>query len=270
MVGPTCFICFSRIKAFRCMNTIIINADDCGKSLVVNKAIRDCIDNNLITSTTIMANMDDFEGAIELYNEYSERISFGLHITLDEGEPLLKNELLLEKGFYKETGERVIMAIPNIRKPISPAVSNAIYNEIEAQLVKLLDNGVKVTHIDSHHHVHSSPFILPLVMKLSKKYGIYKVRGIRNYYSRSLNEYMRYGWKIYARILNSKCIMTDYFCSTSEYLNSNLKVSNSSVELMCHPGHPKSCFVEEIEILKRFMKMSNCGVTFISYSDFGK
>ena len=71
------------------MNTIVINADDCGKSSVVNKAIRDCVESNLITSTTIMSNMDDFGGAIKLYEDYSGKISFGLHINLDEGEYLL-------------------------------------------------------------------------------------------------------------------------------------------------------------------------------------
>lgn len=46
---------------------IIINADDCGYSEKVNAAIEDCILKNAITSTTIMANMDDFEGALRLY-----------------------------------------------------------------------------------------------------------------------------------------------------------------------------------------------------------
>ena len=252
------------------MNTIIINADDCGKSPEVNKAIRECVEKKLITSTTIMANMNDFEGALKLYSDYSNEISFGLHITLDEGEPLLKNELLLETGYYKKEAEKISMAIPNLRKPVPPSVLKAIYSEIEAQLIMLLDNGVKVSHLDSHHHVHSSPIVLPLVMKLSKKYGIYKVRGIRNYYPRSINEYLRYGWKIYAKMLNSKCVMTDYFCSTSEYINSSMNVTNSVIELMCHPGHPKLCFQEEVELLKVFVKNSRDKVNFVSYYDFGQ
>lgn len=252
------------------MNTIIVNADDCGKSPEVNKAIRDCIENNLITSTTVMANMSDFNGVLDLYRDYSDKISFGLHITLDEGEPLIKNDVLLEKGYYRQSEGRVYMAVPNIRKPVAPIALSAIYNEIEAQLVKLLDSGLKVSHIDSHHHVHSSPFVLPLVMRLSKKYKIYKIRGIRNYYPRSINEYLRLGWKLYAKMLNGKCLMTDYFCSTNEYLTSGLKVMDSTIELMCHPGHPKVCFQEEIDMLRNYMESDDKEVKFVSYAEFDK
>lgn len=249
------------------MNKVIINADDCGKTSEVNKSIRDCIENGLITSTTIMTNMSDFDGALHLYNDYSDRISFGLHITLDEGTPLLKSEALLEKGYYKSENGTVCMEVPHIRGPISNAVSIDLYKEIEAQLIRLLDNGVKVTHIDSHHHLHSSPFILPIVMKLSQKYGIYKIRGIRNYYHHSINEYLRLGWKLYAKLLNSRCVMTDYFCSISEYLSSDLIVNNSIIELMCHPGHPKRSFREEIESLTDFVKKIKDDIKLISYSD---
>ena len=49
---------------------LIINADDCGKNKEVNAAIGHFIEAGKITSTTVMANMDDLEGASRLFDEY--------------------------------------------------------------------------------------------------------------------------------------------------------------------------------------------------------
>lgn len=56
---------------------LIINADDCGKNKEVNAAISHFIETGKITSTTVMANMDDLEGASRLFDEYQDSISFG-------------------------------------------------------------------------------------------------------------------------------------------------------------------------------------------------
>ena len=248
------------------MNTIIINADDCGKSKGVNDAIAHCIDEGLITSTSVMANMDDFEGALALYEKYSGKISFGLHLTFDEGEPIIKSDILEKRGFYKKEGSRLLMAVPNLKKPISGELSIALYEEIEAQLKKLLDGRMNINHIDSHHHIHTSPFVLPIVMKLAKKYNIRNIRGIRNYYTFSVNKCLRDGWKLYAKFLNSKCRMTDYFCSVSEFVKSDLVVKDSIIELMCHPGHPKDIFVEEINMLRSFLASEGDSYNFCTYN----
>lgn len=247
------------------MNRLIINADDCGKSIDVNRAIKNCIEVGLVTSTTIMANMDDFDGALRLYHEYSDRVSFGFHLDLDEGEPIIKNELLVDKGFYKVEDGKMIMDVPNLRKPIDKYIREALFYEIEAQISKLYENGVEVTHIDSHHHIHTSPFILPLVVKLAKKYNIRHIRCNRNYYPVSINECLRLGWKVYAKMLYPRCIMPQYFCSVTEYLQAKMKVQNSIIELMCHPGHPKKQFVDEIGLLKSFINNQHPEIELVSY-----
>ncbi len=83
---------------------LIVNADDCGYSKAVNEAICRFIEAGKITSTTVMANMDDFDGAVRLFNQYREKISFGIHLNLTEGHPLLYSQELLDKGYYKEIG----------------------------------------------------------------------------------------------------------------------------------------------------------------------
>ena len=91
------------------MKKIIINADDLGMSGTVNREIESCIQKGLITSTTIMANMPDFDGARKLYDTYNEAVSFGWHINLTEGEPLTKSQALLDFGYFVETKDGVRM-----------------------------------------------------------------------------------------------------------------------------------------------------------------
>ena len=81
---------------------LIINADDCGRTTQQNISIERAIISGKVTSTSIMANMPAFDGAVNLYNNYREKISFGVHLNLTEGEPLLYSQKLLDIGFYKQ------------------------------------------------------------------------------------------------------------------------------------------------------------------------
>ena len=74
---------------------LIINADDCGYSKTNNSHIKQAIEKGKITSTTIMANMPEVEDAIRLYETYHNDISFGIHLNLTEGEPLVNSQTLV-------------------------------------------------------------------------------------------------------------------------------------------------------------------------------
>lgn len=111
---------------------LIINADDCGKNKEVNAAISHFIETGKITSTTVMANMDDLEGASRLFDEYQDSISFGIHLNLTEGHPLRYSQELLDRGYYKETanvaGEKgnIYLNINQLRNKI---ISTSIQKE---------------------------------------------------------------------------------------------------------------------------------------------
>lgn len=67
------------------MKNIIVNADDFGLKSSVNKAIVESFNKEIISSTTIMANMPGFEEAVELAfkHEFNDRL--GIHLNLDAG-----------------------------------------------------------------------------------------------------------------------------------------------------------------------------------------
>ena len=51
-----------------------------------------------------------------------------------------------------------------------------IRQELEAQVVKVLDQGIPISHIDSHQHLHMLPRILNTVISIAKKHGIRIIR----------------------------------------------------------------------------------------------
>lgn len=224
------------------MIKVIINADDCGYSKLVDDHIANAIRSRKITSTTMMANMNDFEGALVLYDTYKDEVSFGFHLNLTEGTPLLKNQELLDIGFYQEK-DGLISFNGNAfrRKLLSVSARNAIYREIEAQVSKLQDSGVVFSHLDGHHFIHQAVFMLPLLPKLCKQFRFTKVRNYRNYMPSSLNKYARQIWGRLIRIQNPNIKFTDYFVDYKSFhdiiANGNIYHNDGQiVELMCHPG----------------------------------
>lgn len=234
-------------------NRIIINADDCGKSVAVNSAIDECIQLGCISSTTVMANMEDLDGAKVLFDKYSDKISFGAHLDLTEAHPLTKSQILLDFGYFKETEEGILMCGHNFRHTIFPKrVREEIFNELDAQMTKLLDFGFSISHIDSHRHIHYGYGILPVFVKVAEKYHINKIRRSKNFMKPCVHLYMGKAWKMELDYLDSHFETADYFSSFSDYYNKTtnhiLERNKSTFELMVHPGHPK--YKEEITLLK--------------------
>lgn len=239
----------------------IINADDCGYSEEVNQAIDRCFEKQLITSTTIMANMNGFTGVQQLYKKWKDTKSFGIHLNLSEGTPLIKSSLLIEKGIYNEKDGDILFNRQTVKNKYLPSiVRKEIYKELKMQIEKVLDAGIIPSHIDGHHHIHTSPFILPIVLQLAKEYNINKIRrmGITPLHH-GINKFVRSGWLTYAHIFNRDIKTTTYFCGYSDYINNKFKDRNKDknvvCELMIHPGniHPE----DEILLNKTFPFESN-------------
>lgn len=222
-------------------NRIIINADDCGYSQKVNAAIETCIQKGKITSTTIMANMDDFNGAVRLYNEYNEFVSFGAHLNLTEGVPLTKSQVLLDLGMFKEVDGGILFSGKEWRfSQIPNEAKKDVLKELDLQLQKIFDSEIKVSHIDSHHHIHTGVSIIPIIVELAKKYNIKSIRNIRNYIPFSCSYIGRKVWELWLKSLYHDVIITDYFAIFSEFYRltkeEKLTKKNSTIELMVHPG----------------------------------
>ena len=132
-------------------------------------------------------------------------------------------------------------------KYLSKDMRREIRKELQAQIECLLDNDVKISHLDSHHHIHTNYFMMGLIADLAKKYGIQRIRRVRNYMPQSVSFVARQAWATGMRWLNRELKMTDYFCEYSEFdANPHLKGNDCLIEVECHPG---GNYIEEEKVL---------------------
>ena len=238
------------------MIKIIINADDCGISYHVNQEIRKCIQDNIISSTTIMANMDDFDGAVKLYQDFHSTVSFGIHFNLTEGCPLLKSQCLLDTGFYIEKNNILSFSGKDFNyKFLTKVMKRDIESELNAQAEKILDSKIIPSHIDSHHHIHWHREIIPIFSKLSNKYGNNKMR--KEYFTSNNMKYFELLkaniWQLYAKMSNLNLKTVDDLMTVKDLyknIDDNKYDQNIITELMVHPGHQQIEYQNEIDLLK--------------------
>ncbi len=154
------------------MNKVIINADDLGMNIRCTKAIAKAFAKGLVTDTTMMSTGEYFDGALELAREQGFFDKIGIHLNLTEGIPLTEGIKKLERFV---TNGRFNKSY-NGTTPLSKAEEEAIYTELSAQVERLEKAGVKITHADSHHHIHTRKFIAPVAIKVCREHGITKMR----------------------------------------------------------------------------------------------
>jgi len=155
------------------MKFLITNSDDFGLTQSVTDAIIDTHLHGIMKSTTIMVNMEGTDYAINKAKEIST-LSVGIHFNLTEGFPLTEPhkipDLLDENGCFKRNNEQRKNFLLGKNK------QRQVEIELKNQLEYLLDNGLKPTHFDSHHHITGTPVAFRASIEVAKKYKINKAR----------------------------------------------------------------------------------------------
>lgn len=162
------------------MNTsFIITADDYGISPGVNEAIIQTYKKGNLTHASIMTNMKYFQDAVQKKKKEAKNLNIGLHINLTTGKALSKknqiNYLTDNNGYFKHNFIGLLFLRFFKNKKI---LQKQIEIEIENQIKLCIKNNIKLSHFDSHKHIHTIPWIFPVVKKLSKKYEIPRIRII--------------------------------------------------------------------------------------------
>jgi len=238
---------------------VIINADDLGISEDVNAAIFDLMERGFVTSATLIANGPAIEPALSRTQSFRS-CSFGVHLNATEFRPLTQNPdlapLLDDKGAFRGDIIRTIK--------ITGALKGAIFREWSAQIARLTAFGLKPSHIDSHHHVHTIPALFPVLKRLQYCCKIRKVRISKNVYGTSDSVSRRLliqkkAWNLALRNIY-RTRTTTAFTSLLEYyelvqngaierwLPPNWK-KDTTVELMVHPGNIGQMYRSEVAVL---------------------
>lgn len=166
------------------MRRLIINADDFGLTRGVNRAVAELHQAGLLTSATLMANAAATGDAIEIART-TPSLGVGCHVVLLDGEPVLSPRTEIPALADPATGRLRPTLTQFLRLLYGPASRSAMHakiaSEIEAetaaQIALLQSHGVRLTHIDTHKHVHMFPAVLRPVLRAARAAGIRTVRN---------------------------------------------------------------------------------------------
>jgi predicted glycoside hydrolase/deacetylase ChbG (UPF0249 family) len=217
---------------------IIINADDFGKDCLTNRAVIQTFREGLCSSISVMANMPGFEEASQLSCDFNLLNHVGLHIVLDDGCPLTE-EIKKYSLFYD--GKRLCYA-RNKRSLLylSLAEKKVLAQEVRAQIERSRQRGIAITHLDSHHHIHTEWPLASILIPIAQEERIPYIRISRNC-GPGLAFYKKgYKFLFNGRLKNAGLAKTEYFGSIQDYIYLKRHKALSSVtvsfEVMIHPG----------------------------------
>lgn len=245
---------------------VIVNADDLGISQTVNEATFDLMAMGRISSATLLANAPAIREAARGASRFS-RCSFGVHLNLTQFEPLTGGR-----------GARLLVEargqMSRATAPVRPRLDRlrAAYLELCAQIERVASLGVCVSHVDSHHHVHTRPALFPVLKAIQRRYRIRKVRLSKNFYEseRPCPPGLGWGKRAYNRALKSVYLTqtTEAFTEFLTYYHAEpaRKRSIRLIELMVHPG--ASDAAQEAAVLgSDWTAHSKLPIQLISYAD---
>jgi predicted glycoside hydrolase/deacetylase ChbG (UPF0249 family) len=210
---------------------IILHADDLGISPQINDAIFALMDEEKITSASIVANGPAFEDAARRVQRFPH-CSVGVHLNITEFEPLdscRALEPLLMEGKFQHPGRGFVY---------ERAHGFAIFREWAAQLKRVRQSGIPVSHLDSHHHQHTRFSLLTCLKQLCREENVRRVR-IRHTFT-AVPGFAR--WRIDNHLYNWRLrqhfVCADEFGSFTAFDGTRIP-PRATVELMLHPGNPR-------------------------------
>jgi predicted glycoside hydrolase/deacetylase ChbG (UPF0249 family) len=153
---------------------LVIHADDFGETVAITNGIRCAIEAEVLTSTSIMANMPATEYALRHVRSLAGHASFGVHLNVCEGRPLTTSRTLVDaSGAFH--AKRLV-----IRLALAGKLSLAeLEQELAAQIALIRDAGVAISHVDGHKHLHQLPIVRTAVANVLPRFAIARVRLTR-------------------------------------------------------------------------------------------
>jgi predicted glycoside hydrolase/deacetylase ChbG (UPF0249 family) len=152
---------------------LVVNADDFGLTPGVNAGIVDAHTRGILTSSSMFANAAATDHAIQLARQ-TPTLGTGCHLALVDGDPVLPSSrlpTLARDGHFRPTWRAFIADALAGRIAVGE-----IELELAAQIGRLIDAGLRLTHLDAHKHVHAFPPVFGVVARLARRFAIATVR----------------------------------------------------------------------------------------------
>lgn len=240
----------------------MVNADDFGISAGVNRGILEAHAAGVVSSVSVLVTTPGWEDAVRRLRDLGEggggggggSLGVGLHLNLTVGQPISDVPTLREGR-----GARFRSLPALVVRALAGRISRAdVARECAAQLARLRETGVVVTHIDSHRHVHVLPGVWTAVTETAGASGVSVVRvplepaggggggEVPNWCGLAKGAALWAAWAVAARG-NAQTRHADHFYGLSlqgsrQFRDGVLalldRLETGTTELMVHPGYP--------------------------------
>ena len=234
------------------MKKLIVNADDLGLTPGVNRGVLRAFQDGIVTSASLLVTGSALDDAVALARQEPE-LDVGLHLTLVEEQAILGREVL--PTLVDESGRLPRTSGEFFRRALLARISwDEVEREIAAQIARFQNTGLRLSHLDSHQHLHMFPPVFQIVRRL--------IRGMDNVWIRNpagpwrKSPGVRTGRWVQRLGLNLTCLSTQALhgsrvpqmpdgmygfevggCLTRSALERILRrIPDGLYELICHPG----------------------------------
>jgi chitin disaccharide deacetylase len=235
---------------------LVVNVDDLALHLAVNRFVSRAIERSVITSASVLANgpcLNDVR-AMNNAREFAN-VGLGAHLNVLRGPPLSPPDevgsLLGANGMFLGSFSSFFL-----RLSAGYIKKSEIEREWSRQIERLLDLGLRLTHLDSEQHTHCLPVLMPIIGRLACRYGVRWVRRpvelgrpgatqVNRMKARLLSWWVKRAGPLPTGISSAQLvwgIIDQGPRFSAERLASYLHFHHqaSVIEVICHPGLPKS------------------------------
>jgi predicted glycoside hydrolase/deacetylase ChbG (UPF0249 family) len=232
---------------------LVVNADDFGVSAGVNRGILEAHAAGVVSSVSVLVNAPGWADARATLPAASATLGVGLHLNLTADAPVASGARTLVSP---RTGRFHPLRVVVARALAGGIDPGEVAAECAAQLARLRETGVAVTHLDSHRHVHVLPGIWGAVVETARREGVRFVRvpleplAARAASWRALLKGAALGaaWRVAARgVALPPVAHADHFHGIALQGDRRFagrlvalldRLAPGLTELMVHPGHP--------------------------------
>lgn len=165
---------------------VIINVDDVGITDSVNRSVDKLADEGVIDSISLMPAAPCTQSALDLARKHD--LPVGVHLTATVTRPLTDSVLQKGQTYFPNSYAQFIRAYMTgaIRK-------NDLLYEWKRQIQRVVDHGLRISHLDSHEHVHMLPSLFCAALSLAKQYNVTAIRTTNEYMQNDNRGFLRLG-----------------------------------------------------------------------------
>ncbi len=155
---------------------LILNADDFGLTHGINRAVGELHSAGVLTSATLMANGSAFDDAVAVAHAHPT-LGVGCHVVLTDGVPVSPPEAI--PSLLGPDGKSFRPSLADFLRAtlLGRVREEEIAREAQAQIEKLQQASINITHIDTHKHTHLFPAIARPLLQVAEHCGIPAIRN---------------------------------------------------------------------------------------------